>query len=959
MKKLFALLLAALMAFIGSTTLTTNTTAHVGIDLDTPVATKAAEWEAGYASRCRHATAHPTHRTNHAMRRIAMALALPVMLFTGVYTVSYKAKDGLHEKDFDSFSEGRLAFNKIEKAGLNPEIRIKKGEEKTPEQIARESSMNFIQKIHLGTGEVEYIPMPRSSLQRRLKKLGLIPFDSVIKIDAHANELDEDAYAIAQADVDHICAEGYKDAKGCVWMPLLASASDKRKGTFMAVRADLYSEIGSWLCCGLVTSKIKMVVSKFLVYLGLQTSSSRPMMEVFGWTFDFHRIAVIPDFESETTTARDVFFCDEGDHVGLRKDWKEPLNIFDGAAFYFKNVFVNKTFSFRVGPWTKGCCAPLDRYEVKRLYAIKVGGVDAKDRKAQDAWIEEHKSEIVIKTIDGNVPIDAIDLIMTESCWKCKGQYKSVKEWADSCVKHEYEANVCVNEHKPRLKAMPYQQGQLIRGSSIDALAAAAHAGTVVSSWNKAEKAAEVLPGTLGEIARLDNAFMKNDYVQRTLQEMYAKRRNEMVAGKIPNAGYSLFVMPDPVCFIQHMFGWKIESQFAENEIHCSLLKDKQVGILTRNPDTDGFPESVNKKDAAFCAKNVVFINPFCWTPILLRLDYDGDHILIIVEPLLVKLFQKTRAMIGETPFVWNAPAGKKEKIGKAAIAAALKASIAGGKTGIHSDNITKLMNISKEDLVELQEQFGEDVLTELHVIETKKVNVEIDKTKNAAEATKANKRFAKMEKAMKGLKLPRFCRFSKASEAVPATDAKWDKKTYYTGSFLDIYSRTVEKRLPEVLEIKGLENEIFDVYKYMIDPARKTSDGYIGLTGKGIRDEETDTYYNEGLFSNIAFRSSKEWALATSKHADMNKSNKALLRDAALAEIKAFVEAQGGNLDGAYDVITRWVFCGTKGLSKKYADIIYDTYFDIFGEKILSVLCMNLGLVPDNDFDEEEEEEA
>lgn len=949
MKKLIALLLALCLALCASLVKTNNTTEVATQTTET----KIAEWAKAYYGKPTVKKTVKTDRSKMLLHRAGRILALPLTIFLGIYSVSYEAKDGVHTKEFVRYSDAKLAHNKLLAAGhKEAEVREKKGREQTVEERARTSSVNYIRKLHLASGQEEIIPMPNSSLIRRVRKMGLIPFDCFMKVDAHVDHAyDEDELSLALCRVQHVAADRLVDKRGCAWKPLLASASDKRKGTFLCVREDLYAKMGRWLLCGLKTKEIKMVVSKYLVYLGLQCSASKPMSEVFGWSFDFNRIAVVPDLNGETATPRICIFVKANNTIETVDNHQESLNILDGSALYFRRSADDKAFSFRIGAWTKGCAMPVSRGEVKEWFAKKVGGCAT--RKEITEWLADH--EIMIQTIDGPVSIDDVDLVLTESTWKCKGLYPSVAAWAQACIDNGYEACVCVKQHALRLKALPYQQGQLIAGNQRDAMGVAAHAAAKVQAWRDPKKAAEILPGWMKDSAMIYPEFFQTKYFMSTIQACYTKERTSMFAGRIPDAAFSAFVMPDPLVFITHMLGLPIETQFAENEVVFSGVKENEDCVLTRNPDTDGHPvcKAIDPKHAIFCIEGVCYINPFSWTPILLRLDYDGDHVLVVVLKSIVDLYKKTIEKNGEVPIVWVAPSGDKTLITVSGIAKALMDSITGSETGIHSDNITRILNADKAT----RERLGQEVIHWLHCVETKRVNVEIDKTKNAAERQQRNKEAEEVLKNLRDMMLPDFCRFAKATEEHPATDeAYWSKRCKYTGSFLDMYSRMIQRKLPETLEIR-LPDTAFDVTMCLINPERKIGAEYAGLIGPGKRLKD-GTYGNKGLFNEIAFRHAAEWATIIGADATTKKDARAAIRAAALAEIQDFVEAQGGDMDGAYDVITRWFFVRTTTLPDAAFEVYAREYFDLFGEKLFAVVCMNLGLAPSNCEEDEDEEE-
>ena len=943
MKKFLTLIMAITLAM-----LPISIGALINCPTDLPDDIKDVIWYDAYKRQCRNYKKEqkcPFFERHNLLKRVLM---LPLLPLLGVYEVSYTdAKGQRHSKEYDKFSEGRWALERIKKAGnkTGKIVEVKEAAPKDPEEAARASEAGLIRKVILLTGDVEYIPMPRCGLKRKLAALGVKPFDACIKIDASVSEFDDEAYSSVIGKMQRICKDAYVDPKGGCWIPLLASASDKRKGTFLAVRSDLYPKLGSWLMAGVPTKYIEMVISKYLVYMGLQTSSSKPMKEIFGKSFDFHRIAIIPDLNGETATPESVWFVNANCTVEERLNHKEPLNLFDGLGVYFVEAFPKKdrrlckAFSGRFGVMTKFLAIPQSREEWR----------EELDRRGLTGEFRQ---------IDGTVTsIDKVDVILTESCFKGKALFRTVKAWQDACISNGYTMDICVQQHGKSLKDMPYQQGQLLKGTSADALALAQHAAASVRKWQKPAEAAKLIGGYLGAACELYPALLKTKYVQHVLQERYTARRDSMIAGKVPEVGYSVFVAPDPLAFFCHVFGQKLEFQIAEDEAIFSYAEDGQEGVLTRNPDTDGCPVVKFKKQGWGCISGVCYINPVSWVPILLRLDYDGDHILVIIEPLVVRMFKKTFELVDKRPIVWVAPSGKKERINKGTIAAALMASITGSQTGIHSDNLTKLWNISKADAERLIEAYGPDVITRLIAIETMNTNVDIDSTKNAGNTVKKTEEAKKLLKSLRALTLPDFCRFAKADEKWAADSQHWLDRCAYSGSLLDIYSRTVSKILPEHLELKGLDEEIFCVGDLMLDENRKTGDGYLGLAVKGERGGD-DTYYNEGVFNNIAFRKTKEWRLVTNGSKNFIEWRDAV-REASLREIAEYVSYQGGTPDGAYDIITNWFFAQTKGLSEKYYTTVGKAYVDTYAEKLYNVLALHFG-APDNDIpDEEDDEEA
>ena len=133
MKKLFTLLLAIVMAFVGSNIVTKNT-AEIGIDIDTPDTTKAVEWAAGYAARCNRVASVKVNHGKRIARYAVMALALPALLVLGVapsasssgkFEVQYELNNQVKSKVFTEASEAVAAYRQLaeKKPNLPRQIR--------------------------------------------------------------------------------------------------------------------------------------------------------------------------------------------------------------------------------------------------------------------------------------------------------------------------------------------------------------------------------------------------------------------------------------------------------------------------------------------------------------------------------------------------------------------------------------------------------------------------------------------------------------------------------------------------------------------------------------------------------------------------------------------------------------------------------------------------------------------
>ena len=799
--------------------------------------------------------------------------------------------------------------------------------------------MKYINKLNLIENKVDTISLFTSAFTDKLDSMGIDPKDAIVKICAECPKVDE-AEAIVKATLANYCAEGYLLGEN-IYDAFCAGASDARKATATWLRHDLVPELGRWAMCGLNTKNMKLAINKYMAYIGLLFSASKPFADVFGKKIDIRRVAIIKDIDVFVNAVVDLVATEC--NVKRKVARKIVINAFDGLGWIRKSLTNGESVTIR-GPWLKAFVQAIDWH---KLVAFCVA------RGIKLSFIDFWGNEIALKDVD---------MILTESCFKTVKLYESWDQYCTAFEELGHEIRVCVREHAPKLKGLPYQQGQTLLGNEDDAMSFAMHAKKTVYKYHDVAGAPKLLRGAHQQAAKMYPALMIEAHTKRAMQEMYTTKRNDMLGGRIPELGYNAFLAPDPVAFAEHLFGLPINGYLKAGECYCSNCKEGLVDV-TRSPHLDNAHVLLNNVTECPLAEGpTMFINIFDTTTIQLRADYDGDHVWYSQDEHLLRLVEETYEKLNNIPVDWDVAKAEKVAITKSGVANFIINLIHGSEIGLYADALTKMWN----------KAYDQDVCDWL----TYAANVLIDAAKHAAVKIKKPDAVVELNK----VSLPLFAMYAKADADRPVGDY-WLKerkvmtrsgkevtlppRCAYSGSFLDMYSKKVQENVTETLTVEGLDNEIFDVTKMMFDAHRKIGK-LSGLSKKGIYNEQTGKFNDCGLFQEIAFRHSTEWNKLvgeTSFFAHRREWEEEVAK-AARKEIIDWARAQYEDTsdisderieDACYDIIVRNIY-GTK-MSDGMDTVIKQAFWRIYGDKAVKALKQNLNeSIPD--FDDEEFEE-
>jgi len=796
--------------------------------------------------------------------------------------------------------------------------------------------MKMIMKVNLLENKMEEISMFDSPLTRKFDAMGIEAKDAIIKMCAETPK-EEEAEAITKSVLTNYVASGYM-FNGIIYKPFMAGASDARKATSSWVNEDIIPELGKWAMCGLQTKSMKLAINKYMAYIGLLSSASKPFADIFGKKVDIRRVAIIKDGEVTVNAKVDLV---EMTKTTKNADRVLNINAFDGFGVIRKELTNGESCTIR-GPWLKAFVQATNWSE---LFAF---GLNNGKKSFVDFWGNE-------------VELKDVDMILTESCFKTAKLYSNWNQYCNAFEELGHEICVCVREHAPKAKGMPYQQGQTLMGTEDDAISFMQHAKKSVYKYHDAKGAANLLSGAHRQAVRMYPALLNESYTAKAVQEKYTTKRNEMLGGRIPEMGFNAFLAPDPVAFAQHLFGQKITGFLKAGECFCSAAKEGFVDV-TRNPHLDNAHVVLNNvKSCPLAEGPTMFINIFDTTTIQLRADYDGDHVWYSQDKHLLDLVNRTYEVLKNIPADWDAPKAPKTDITKSAIAGFITNLIHGSEIGLYADALTKMW----------AKGYNRDVCDWL----TYAGNVLIDSAKHGS--IKIEKPDA--VKALNMISLPLFAMYAKADDDHPAGSDYWlaerttksgkvlPPRCAETNCFLDMYSKYISKNIDETLKIEGVEDEIFNSTVMMIDAHRKMG-AFAGLSKKGVYNFETQKFEDCGLFQEIAFRHSTEWNKLVGDTSffqnrkeweeETGKAARKEILDWAYAKyptIERSAEMDERIENACYDIIVRSIF-NTK-MSEGMDTVIKQAFWRIYGDKAVKVLKQNLNSsMPD--FDSEEFEE-
>ncbi len=502
---------------------------------------------------------------------------------------------------------------------------------------------------------------------------------------------------------------------------LCSSAGLLKKASFYYIRSDLYEKASTFVWAGLAPFRAKLVPNKWLVYPGLLFSTGNRL----DWEVDYNRIAVLPDvFNTVKAAVKRLFF--NGTNPSLSKmDEEFRQNVTDGLVIRLvdvdvpnvrmtqkemKDFIAKKLLSARTIRqfFCKGLCIDLPRSFFNLV--VKTATKDGKpmglteDSPVTDIFGVAHA-------------LKDIDLIMFESVFKMGSVYKAQFEqtgysvWAKHCRKNNPYFWECVGEHTSRNNKVSPQVMQTLLGLTEKDIAALERCQNILLEFDTAKGCARALGKELGRAAKIFPAILATPYCKELLAETYASKFRKVASGNIylGSSAANLFVAIDPVAIIQGLVGGDVIGCLKAGEIYAPAVRENNV-VLVRypHPNNNLVVAYNNHVNLPGLGLNVVFCSAHDLTAVVLKMDYDGDHLLVISTPKMVELAKRHNYTVGQMPIVWDSPKGDKVVCTRKAIRSSIEQMTDGNPVGLYADTLTRMWNFyTLEEIISLEAYFA------------------------------------------------------------------------------------------------------------------------------------------------------------------------------------------------------------------------------------------------------------
>lgn len=318
---------------------------------------------------------------------------------------------------------------------------------------------------------------------------------------------------------------------------------------------------------------------------------------------------------------------------------------------------------------------------------------------------------------DGRAVEDVV-FFGTKSCFKGSigpdGTHASWNEFCDACAKYQYHAGAVLHAHDLKESDLSSQQIQTLSGISretVKKLVANAAARVNLLANGKGLERISGNP-TVAKMLKYLPQMAAQEQIAKKLQTGFDKVYKLGLCGKLYGESTSAFVFPDPIAlatWLAYEDEDKVEYAINPWEIVSDdpQFEDGQEVVISRNPCTDlsalcvvTVRKSFGKYDKYFNHDyHVVFGSVLDTTATRLRMDYDGDHIVIVKDATFVAAVKEAVALWypGEDrhPVIdWVAPEGTKIAVSDEDIINYFCGMTESDQLGRYMDLLTKLYGL-------------------------------------------------------------------------------------------------------------------------------------------------------------------------------------------------------------------------------------------------------------------------
>lgn len=479
-----------------------------------------------------------------------------------------------------------------------------------------------------------------------------------------------------EKEITKLAANGFKDMTDSAQEFDLSerSASMTRTGILSFLDHSIADEINRRITMDIQVSKT--VLSKLYAYRGLMLSSCHCLEQ---W---YPKIVIVPDCYKVIPNQRIKYAYDKEtqfvDKEGNTRNWVQKdiaetcrdveINVFDGCGIHHPSIskqvkeLIGSSTPFTTilwrAPYIKGVTNEMD-YEA---FFLERGITQI-----TDIWGQSH---------DLKEPM----ILMTESMYKGKtyfeqtGTYTDWKEYWRRFKKYEHcigvtkwndipeEEDIYTRSNYQILQDldMPYESFAPLAKDSIDWIQKIIDGDPLYTYCFLglfADKPAAVSPYAK---AILKNPEMLKEYgVRNYLISLTEKYKNDMKAGKLWLKSSFKFLVPDPIMLMEHIGGLPTDGCLLETEFYSFRESGPYQGehLIERNPHIcksehvilKGVTSPLLEKYCSHLA-NTCIINGKSITPQRLNgADFDGDLVLVIDNPLMMKGVDQNAAIVLDT----------------------------------------------------------------------------------------------------------------------------------------------------------------------------------------------------------------------------------------------------------------------------------------------------------------------
>lgn len=469
-----------------------------------------------------------------------------------------------------------------------------------------------------------------------------------------------------------------------------ASAGQLRRDKILCIADETWERIRNRIEAGMswdwINDRGSLNVNKYMAYLALVNSATDE------WTdFDIDRCIVIPEFESEVTDRMMYIKPDYTYEIGTQT---VKLDHTDGCGMMLPEISMSN-FMTR-GPVFKGLLCSFDY-----LKFCRVNNVPAV---IKDAWGLEH-----------DLIRENIKIIFTTSQFKLYKLFNSWQEYKDKFK--ENGCKFCKTNYEEDFIPDTYLNYQMLQtlqdftDDEIKKFTAKEHERIKEITKNK-----DAMLKALGADPESDSPYkvalhlypelLREAYSKESLKAIRKKMILDAKSGKIRCDNKRLYAIPDFYAACQHWF-CHIESPdglLKNGEIACRIYRRHEKADVLRSPHL--YMEHCVRKIVHdqkiydwFYTNGIV---TSCKDLIshVLQMDWDGDQLNVIVDPLIVEIAERNVKKYDVIPLFYDANKADAEPISREIQFKGLKRAHDYSGIGEVSNMLTKLWNKDNPDRI-------------------------------------------------------------------------------------------------------------------------------------------------------------------------------------------------------------------------------------------------------------------